>query len=138
MLSYYNYDLNFDEDDNPYFDISTVSPYEYPVSTSYTPTSGLVYMTVELDLYTDKANVRTLTPDDTSFTNIYLAYNMQTEYYEFIGTNMDDITSYDYSIAASGFLDDQVVFKYTLISTDNYYIEPSTSKMLAEPFVWRK
>ena len=138
VLSYYNYNLNYDEEENPFFEISTISPYQYPVSTSYTPANGVAYMNAVLDPYTDKANVTTLTPNTSTFTNIYLAYNMQTEYYEFLGTNMDDITAYDYSVAALGFLDDQVIFKYTLINTNNYYIEPSTSRMLAEPFVWRK
>lgn len=138
VLSYYNYNLGFDEQDNPFFEISTISPYQYPVSTSYSPSNGLAYMTVDLDPNSDKANVRTLNPGTSTFTNIYLAYNMQTEFYEFLGTNMDDITAYDYSVATLGFLDDQVIFKYTLISTINFYIEPSTSKMLAEPFVYRK
>lgn len=135
VFSYYNYNLNFDENENPYFEIDTTSPYQYPVSTTYSPGSGVAYMSVDLDPYSDRANVKSLTPNTSTFTNIYLAYNLQTEFYEFLGTNLDDITAYDYSVGTLGFLDDQVVFKYTLYNTNNYYLDPSTSKMMAQPFV---
>lgn len=95
-------------------------------------------MSVDLDSNSDRANVKTLSPGTSTFTNIYLSYNMQTEYYEFLGTNMDNITAFDFSVGTIGFLDDQVIFKYTNVNTNNYYLEPSTSRMLAEPFVWRK